>query len=303
MQKLLYLLVLCVLVTSCSDGDILEVELAFDKNLTLCNLDPEVYFLFETKTNPSESLSLIFDKNPTTALIFNPEANNFTSTFEINGSGTNFNYRTYNGDPENLICNLLPDPNTTIINDYAATSGTVTTITTFVDDDADGIPSEIEDKNLDGDNNPATNPTDSDGDGIPDYLDADDDNDNVLTKDEKPNYSEADGLSKAQDTDGDGIPDYLDDDDDGDGVLTRLEDENSNGNPKDDRDENTQTPTVARYLNADAKDTYDYQSFNKNSYNRIITVKFVISNVNLNVISLTEIDFGTFKKTITIEEE
>ena len=303
MRKLFYLLVLCVLVTACDDGDILEVELDFDKDLKLCSLDPGVYFLFDTKTNPSESLSLIFPKNATTALIFNPEANNFTSTFAINGSSTKFNYRTYNGNPENLICNLLPDASTTIINDYAATSGTVSTVTTIIDDDGDGIPSEIEDDNSDGDNNPATNPTDSDEDGIPDYLDADDDNDNVLTKDEKPNYSEADGLSKAQDTDGDGTPDYLDDDDDGDGVLTRLEDENLNGNPKDDRDESTQTPTLARYLNADAKDTYDYQSFNKNSYNRIITVKFAISNVNLNVISLTEVDFGTYKYTITIQEE
>jgi hypothetical protein len=309
MQKLLYLLVLCLLVTACDDGDILEVELVFDKELRSCDLDPRSYFIYDIKTNPSESLSLIFPKNPTTALIFNPEGNNVISTFQINGSSSKFNYRTYNGDPKNVICNLLPDASTNIINDYAATSGTVTTITTFVDDDGDGIPSALEDENLDFDNDPATDPTDFDSDGIPDYLDADDDNDNVLTKDEKHNYTETDGLSKAQNTDAnhptnpDSIPDYLDPDDDGDGVLTRLEDENMNGNPKDDRDENTQTPTISRYLNADAMDAYDYQLLNKNSYNRIITVRFNISNVNLNVMSLTEIDFGTFKKTITIEEE
>src|SRR5690606_6031741 len=124
-----------------------------------------------------------------------------------------------------------------ILKDYAATSGTVTVITTYVDDDDDGIPADVEDANLDGDNNPATNPTDRDGDGIPDYLDADDDNDNVLTKNEKHNYTKADGLSKAQDTDGDGIPDYLDEDDDGDGVLTRHENEKMDGNPMNDRDE------------------------------------------------------------------
>lgn len=301
MQKIIYLLSLCVLFTACDDGDIIEVELAFGKQLSICELDPEVYFLYDTKTDPSESLSLIFPKNSTTKLIFNPETNNYTTTFEINGSNSKFNYRTYDGDPKNLICNLLPDASTNIINDYAATSGTVTTLTSFVDDDGDGIPSSVEDKNLDGDDNPATNPTDSDGDGIPDYLDADDDNDNVLTKNEGHNYTEADGLSKAQDTDGDGTPDYLDDDDDGDGVLTRFEDENRNGNPMDDRDEATLTPAVPRYLNKEAKDVYDYQLFNKKTYQRITTVKFQIKNVNLDIISLTDIDFGTYTNTTTIE--
>jgi hypothetical protein len=303
MQKIFYLLILCVLITACNDGDILEVELDFKKDLELCGLDPKVYFLFDINTNPPESLSLIFPKNTNTALIFNPEVNNFKSTFSIDGVNAKFNYRTYDGSPENLICNLLPDANTNITNDYAATSGTVTTVTTFVDDDGDGIPSDVEDDNLDGDLNPATDPTDSDGDGIPDYLDADDDNDNVLTKDEKPNYTEVDGLTKAQDTDGDGTPDYLDSDDDGDGVLTRFEDENMNGNPKDDRDESTPTPNVSRYLDDVATDVFNYTFFNKNSYKRNITVKFDIGNVNLNVISLTQVEFGTYKYSITIEEE
>lgn len=297
MQKIVYLLSLCVVLTACDDGDIIEVELAFDKQLSICELDPKVYFLYDTKTDPSESLSLIFPNNSTTKLIFNPETNNYTSTFEINGSGTKFNYRTYDGNPENLICNLLPDANTNIINDYAATSGTVTTLTTFIDDDDDGIPSVFEDRNGNGD----LTDDDSDLDGIPDYLDADDDNDNVLTKNEDHNYTEADGLSNKQDTDVDGVPDYLDDDDDGDGVLTRFEDENLDGNPMNDRDESTPTPTVARYLDAVAKDVFDYQLFNKSTYQRITTVKFQIKNVNLGIISLTDIDFGTYTDTTTIE--
>jgi len=303
MQKIIYFLSLSLLLAACDDGDIINVELDFDKKLAMCGLDESVYFLYDTKTDPSESLSLIFPNNSTTRLIFNPETNNYASTFEINGSSTKFNYRTYDGDPKNLICNLLPDANTNILMDYAATSGVVTTLTTFIDDDADGILSAFEDENLDGDNNPATNPTDSDGDGIPDYLDADDDNDNVLTKNEGHNYSEADGLSKAQDTDGDGIPDYLDEDDDGDNVLTRLEDENGNGNPRDDFDEATETPAVPRYLNKVSTDTFDYTEFTPTTYQRIITVKFQIKNVNLDIISLTDIDFGTFTQTYTIESE
>lgn len=301
MQKVICLLSLCLIFTACGDGDIIDVELDFDKTLIICDLNPGSYFLYDTKNDPSESLSLIFPKNSTTELIFNPTENNYRTTFAINGTNSKFNYRIYDGNPEDLLCNLLPEPTTSILNDYAATSGTVTTITTFVDDDGDGIPAHIEDKNLDGDNNPATNPTDSDGDGIPDYLDQDDDNDNVLTKDEKHNYTETDGLSNAQDTDGDGIPDYLDDDDDGDGILTRLEDANLDGNPTNDRDESSPTPSVPRYLDAESRDEFDYPHFNKNQYKRTITVKFYIQNVNLDVISLTEIDFGTYTYSIMIE--
>lgn len=302
MQRLVYLLGFCFLFTSCDDGDIIDVQLDFDRELASCDLSPQNYFLYDTKKDPSESLSLVFPKNSTTQLIFNPKENNYKTTFDINGTSVKFNYRIYDGNPEHLLCNLLPDAATNLLKDYAATSGTVTTVTTFVDDDGDGIPTNVEDLNLDGDNNPATNPTDSDGDGIPDYLDADDDNDNVLTKDEKHNYTPEDGLSKAQDTDGDGIPDYLDNDDDGDGVLTRMEDENKNGNPMDDRDESSPTPSIPRYLDPIAKDQYDYQEFNKNQFKRTVTVKFYISNVNLEIISLTDVDFGSYTYTITMEK-
>jgi hypothetical protein len=48
-----------------------------------------------------------------------------------------------------------------------------------VDDDNDGILDSVEDANLDNDNNPLTNPTDTDGDGIPNYLDLDSDGDGI----------------------------------------------------------------------------------------------------------------------------
>jgi FKBP-type peptidyl-prolyl cis-trans isomerase FkpA len=68
----------------------------------------------------------------------------------------------------------------------------------FADHDNDGILSSNED--LDGDGNVKND--DTDGDLIPNYLDADDDGDGILTKDE----------SLTEDTDGDGIPNYLDKD-------------------------------------------------------------------------------------------
>ena len=72
------------------------------------------------------------------------------------------------------------------------------------DHDQDSVPTSEED--IDGNRHFTDDVDDSDGDGIPNYLDNDDDGDGVLTIDE---YDiDADGI--ADDSDGDGIPDYLD---------------------------------------------------------------------------------------------
>jgi outer membrane protein OmpA-like peptidoglycan-associated protein len=68
---------------------------------------------------------------------------------------------------------------------------------------------------LEGDGNGLPLP-DTDGDGKPDFLDADDDDDGLSTRDERPDGEDVD-------TDGDGKPDHLDADDDGDGLTTRDE--------------------------------------------------------------------------------
>lgn len=60
---------------------------------------------------------------------------------------------------------------------------------------------------------------------------ADADNDGVVNNDED---IDGDGEVKNDDTDGDGIPDYVDIDDDGDGILTKNEDANGDGNPMND---------------------------------------------------------------------
>jgi hypothetical protein len=75
-----------------------------------------------------------------------------------------------------------------------------------VDDDGDGIIDSVEDANVDGDNNPATHPTDSDGDNIPDYLDIDSDNDGILDNVEAQtieNYISPSNI----DSDGNGLDD------------------------------------------------------------------------------------------------
>ncbi len=117
---------------------------------------------------------------------------------------------------------------------------------TDIDDDGDGILDMEEDANPDGDNNPATDPTDTDGDAIPDYLDIDSDNDGITDNIEAQQAlaiinrsgedTDGNGLDDAYeaspgsgdgldpvDTEGDGIPDYLDSDSDNDGILDSVE--------------------------------------------------------------------------------
>ena len=306
MRIVLCLLCVGLLLSSCNDGDVLEVGLDFDQELAFCDQSSTTYLVFDIKQDPDESLSLVFPNNTTNALIFAPEETGYEEQLEINGSSVRFNYRTYNGNPSNLLCQLVPDPTTTIINDYEASSGTVYTTTTFQDDDEDGIPTDVEDLNLDGDNNPDTMPTDSDGDGIPDYKDADDDNDNILTRFENPNYTAADGLTNAQNTDlelpnGDAIPDYLDPDDDGDGIPTRYEDEDLDDNPRNDFDEASETPDTARYLDPTATATFINDTLVANTYRRNYTVRFNITDIDLQILSTDEIFLGNYKYSVMIE--
>lgn len=301
MRHFIFLFFVLLCLTACNDGDILEVGLEFDKSLAFCDQSTTTYLVYDTKQDPYESLSLLFPKNATTSVIFTPLETNHRDTLDINGSTVRFNYRTYNGNPGNLLCQLVPDPNTNIINDYESTSGKVYITSTFIDDDEDGIPSNVEDMNLDGDDDPATNPTDSDNDGIPDYKDADDDNDNILTIFEHPNYSVENGLSEALNTDGDTYPDYLDDDDDGDGVLTRYEDEDGNLDPRNDFDEDSSTPDIARYLNPTATDSFTVDTLVTNKFKRNYTIAFNLVQIDLQILSTDELYLGTYKYSVITE--
>ena len=71
------------------------------------------------------------------------------------------------------------------------------------DDDGDGVLTQYEAVDADG------NPIDTDGDGDVDFLDNDDDGDTILTIDENADPNGDGDPSDAVDTDGNGIPDYL----------------------------------------------------------------------------------------------
>jgi len=126
---------------------------------------------------------------------------------------------------------------------YALGNGMVKPITLnvidcTVDADDDSVATSDEDSNAD--TNLAND--DTDFDGLPNYLDNDDDGDMILTNLE---YVFGKNAAVALDTDNDGIPNYLDNDDDGDGVATFLEDYDHDGNPAND---DTNTNGVADYL-------------------------------------------------------
>ena len=280
------------MVLSCDDGDIITLILDFDKELALCgDENSDNYVIYDIKEDPYESLTFLFVSNNNSDNIFDPPETPYVESFTINGSSNRFNYRTYDGDPSGLICEEIPSSTVNIVDDYEATSGTVETMSTFVDDDNDDIPSELEDINQNGD----LEDDDSDGDGIPNYKDADDDNDNVLTKDENPDPNGDGDISDAQNTDGADLPDYLDTDDDNDGIITRYEDENLNGNLLDDF---APGATAPRFKDETAIDEFVNDQLNANSFTRTVTVVFTVINVDLEILNSTEIDLGTYVNAI-----
>jgi hypothetical protein len=105
-----------------------------------------------------------------------------------------------------------------------------------IDADADSVGTAFEDVN--NDTNLAND--DTDVDGLPNYLDNDDDGDLILTNVEY--VFSGRNVNAILDTDNDSIPNYLDNDDDGDGVLTFNEDYNGDGNPANDDTNANGTP-------------------------------------------------------------
>jgi len=300
MRLFIRLLLCSILVSSCDDGDIVDVNLdAFDQVLERCEETSEQFLIYNINEGNTESLTLLFPSNGNTREIFNPSENGQVLSLTIDQTSNRFNYRTYNGNPESLICNLLADPGTTIVNDYeAATSATVFFTSVFEDDDNDGVPSVLEGRDeLDSEGNPR----DSDDDGLPDYQDADDDNDNVLTINEGVEIDE-NGILIARDTDGDTIPDYLDDDDDGDEILTKNEDENGNLTLTDDFDEDSPNINVPRYLDREATESFVQDSLKTTQFSRSVIVGIVIENADIQILQTDEIIMGTYEAPTLIFE-
>ena len=253
MKKLFTFLTLFLLL-SCSDGNI-DVP-GFDFSgikpaVQRCNEDKLVIY----SINDTEALILELKEKNDTLFI-----NEGTYTYNLKETGTDkITYRTFDAKPtSSYFCQSVPPTTPMTLNEWTGTNGELI-ITVELDrkDDNDGIPSNDEDRNSDGD---LTNDH-SDDDTIPDYLDDDDDGDRIPTSEEK-----------GKDTDSDGIPDYLDNDDDGDGILTinesKTDDDDGDG--------------IVNYLDFDSKQSIEPNRPEvKNDYTEYYKASFIINGLQL----------------------
>ncbi len=292
MRKLFFLVLLCLVpVFSCDDGDVITFELDFEESFLICEGVSNAV-LYKTKDDPAESLSVLVSSLDLEDLLNIQDDDTATLT----KTNSTLYYRTYSNEslPSNLFCNDVQPAEIKITNNDES-SCTADFSTILVEDDNDGIASELED--IDGDGNLKND--DTDGDGLPNYIDLDDDGDNVPTADENADPNEDGDLSDAQDTDGDNIPDYLDSDDDGDGVLTRDEENDTqNNNPQDDITNTTAGPD---YLNDQVTTEVPATAYRSHSYSQTYLISLKLTGISLELIAMDELDFGVLENSALTE--
>jgi hypothetical protein len=174
----------------------------------------------------------------------------------------------------------------------AVKSVVLTVIDCGVDYDADTVATNSEDPN--NDTNLANDDTDMDG--LPNYLDNDDDGDLVLTNVEYVFTNK--NVSALLDTDNDGKPNYLDKDDDGDGVLTFMEDYNGDGNPANDDTNNNGVVDYIDPFNILATDANAIENAIKlfpNPVSEILNIENT-SNYNVSNVSIYSINGALVKE-------
>lgn len=296
------MLLLLVLVWSCDDGNIVTTTFNFneDTNLSLCRQDNvNVLYFIDQETN--EAISFEFSDNDFDGTFLGEnDQTSFEFTININSSNQ-VTYRRLSGSAmgADYFCQQVPPSSPQVVEEFISTSGGTATFSIRISDqdDNDGIPAEIE-----GDG-------DTDGDGIPDFLDIDDDNDNVLTinervvpTDEDETTVEINGVLYV-DTDGDQIPNYLDNDDDGDGVLTINEDlnacddpENPALNPGNDLNEDN----LPHYLNNQISESNEINVVRPNEITRSFFTEVVFNDItfenqnNSESLSFTSFTMGRY---------
>ncbi len=300
MRNFIILFCIGTILTNCSDGDVIAIDLDFENTFQTCG---ELVF-FKIKSDPPESLS-IFIANRSIEDFIEYEFTDTDSVFvelvlpsllvNLDGNTNKLNYRSYSTLPANPFCSDIPSSQLNITNDAAGTAN-ISITTTLTEDDNDGIPSEFEDINGNGN----LDDDDTDDDGVPNYLDDDDDGDNVKTINEFVNFDVDDNLLNALDTDMDGIPNYLDNDDDGDGIPTRNE-ENilPDLNPTNDISDPTIDPETGQstpdYLNADINTTATVTptKYRAHSIRQIYVITIDMTLLSIPQLSQDELFFGT----------
>ncbi len=270
-----------ILITSCDDGDIIVTSFDFEESsLQFCEgADRNV--IYATNNNDVfESISLEFNNSQLDVVNGNllPPPNGRVS-FPLTGNNR-IVYRIYNSEvPNNYFCNVVPPSQPDVIEEWiSGTGATVTFTSRFTDETGSSDPDDDGLDNLEeGWDVSGTDHLDSDNDGIPDYLDPDDDNDNVATSAELANSTNDPVTENGyRDTDEDGIPNYLDPDDDNDGVLTRFEVEE--GDELDPIGFQT-AQGISNYLNPEQTARYEHQEYLVHDIRRDYGYLIIVDNL------------------------
>lgn len=273
MKKICFLFFASFIFFSCDDGDLIVSDFNFEnKQLKFCGTEESQVLFNINNEGVFESIAFVFQPSA----LENLEGENSQVEIELN-SENEIIYRTFDGEVKaDYFCNQIPPINPSVVQEYRSTTGGTVVFTTILnnaeDHDSDGVSSSKEGF----DANPAL---DTDEDGIPNYLDIDDDNDNVRTSVEI-NLSQTNTENTADgfpDTDADGTPNYLDTDDDNDGTITRYEDLDKNGNPTND----TNDENISNYLNANIVDSFTVDELLVNSFSRSFRYDINVFNLTL----------------------
>ena len=261
MKKLFIIFAISSLCFACNDGDIIVTEFDFDElNLNNCG-DPGGYTFFNINNSfAAESISLILTN---TGVLF---LDSGVEEYELNSSTNTVNYRKFNDDvSDDYLCSNIPPITPTVTLEFLGESGIAELTTTVSKLDDDGRDEDI------------TSDLDTDGDGLLNYFDEDDDGDNVITVIELGiDYLNGEA-ENPKDTDGDGIYDYLDIDDDNDGVITRYEDANGDLDPTNDETQEG----IPDYLNSAISNTNLIDQFRLHSYSFISDISLVLLDLVL----------------------
>ncbi len=297
--KAIFLALLLSMFSSCDDGNIITTTFNFDEDtdLSLCMQDEtNVLYFIDQETNEAISFRFSEEFDGTFEGI---EEDVFEITININNNNR-VTYRRLNGSisGDDYYCQEIPPSTPGVLEEFVSTTGGTATLQIRVSeqDDNDDVPAELEEV-LDEDGNLL----DTDGDGIPDYLDTDDDNDNVLTRSEELLAVDENGAvipGDYVDTDGDGIPNYLDEDDDGDGVLTINEDLNACVDPENpalNPNNDLNADGLANYLNPEATGSVVRDIRKSNTISRSFFTQVVFNDVTFeNVNNSESLTFTSF---------
>ena len=286
MRRLLFGIFSLSLLAACDDGDIIVTDFDFDESsIEFCDGPSKNVFYAINNDGVFESISFEFRNNELSfdddGNITPPDPIDEEITINLDDQNNRIVYRLYDGEiptgSNSSFCSVVPPSQPRVVEEWISGSGAVAKITARYTDETGDVDSDGD--RIDNIDEGWQENQDTDNDGIPDYLDQDDDGDNVNTEEEIiVNVGDNVNEDGQLDTDTDGIPNYLDDDDDNDGVLTRLE--VSEDNPTD--------PTLLQsteigpdYLNDEQTPRYEHDQYNENVITRTFGFQILIENLQL----------------------